>query len=80
MPVGCKYGFEIKELMDIISKGETLKIEFKSDLKQLSDRELVATVINISNTEGGDLLLGMEDDGSITACILIIATRWESWL
>ncbi len=55
-----------KKLMDIISKGETLKVEFKSDLKQLSDRELVATVMNLSNSEGGDLLLGVEDDGSIT--------------
>lgn len=57
---------KIKELMDIIANGETLKVEFKSDLKQLSDRELVATVVNLSNTEGGDLLLGVEDDGSIT--------------
>lgn len=52
--------------MDIVSKGETLKIEFKSDVKQLPDRELVATVISLSNTEGGDLLLGVEDDGLIT--------------
>lgn len=55
-----------QELMDIISKGETLKVEFKSDLKQLPDRELVATVMNLSNTEGGDVLLGVEDNGSIT--------------
>lgn len=55
-----------KELMDIIAEGETLKVEFKSDLKQLPDRDLVATVMNLANTEGGDLLLGVEDDGSIT--------------
>jgi ATP-dependent DNA helicase RecG len=59
-------GLKTQELMDLISKGETLKIEFKSDLKPLSDRELVATVMNLSNSEGGDLLLGVEDDGSIT--------------
>lgn len=57
---------KIQELMDIISKGETLKVEFKSDLKPLPDREIVATVMNLSNSEGGDLLLGVEDDGSIT--------------
>ena len=57
---------KIQELLDIISKGETLKVEFKSDLKQLPDRELVATVMNLSNSEGGDLLLGLEDDGAIT--------------
>lgn len=57
---------KIQELMNIISKGETMKVEFKSDLKQLPDRELVATVMNLSNTEGGDVLLGVEDNGSIT--------------
>lgn len=57
---------KIQELMDMISNGETLKVEFKSDLKQLPDRELVATVMNLSNTEGGDVLLGVEDNGSIT--------------
>lgn len=57
---------KIEELMKLISEGETLRIEFKSDLKSLSDRELVATVMNLSNSEGGDLLLGVEDDGSIT--------------
>lgn len=57
---------EIEELMGIISKGETLKVEFKSDFKRLPDRELVTTVMNLSNTEGGDILLGVEDDGSIT--------------
>ncbi len=55
-----------QELIDIIAKGEALKVEFKSDLKQLPDRELIATVMNLSNTEGGDLLLGVEDDGSVT--------------
>lgn len=34
--------------------------------KQLPDRELVATVMNLSNTEGGDVLLGVEDNGLIT--------------
>jgi ATP-dependent DNA helicase RecG len=57
---------KIQELMDLIAKGETLTVEFKSDLKQLPDRELVVTVMNLSNTEGGDLLLGVEDDGSVT--------------
>lgn len=57
---------KVQELMELIARGESLTVEFKSDLKQLSDRELVATVMNLSNTEGGDLLLGVEDDGSIT--------------
>src|SRR3990167_677736 len=57
---------KVDELIELIAKGETLKVEFKSDLKQLPDRELVAAVVSLSNTEGGDLLLGVEDNGFIT--------------
>jgi len=32
----------------------------------LSDRDLVAAVVSLANTEGGELFLGVEDDGSIT--------------
>lgn len=56
----------MQELIDLIAKRETLKAEFKSDLKQLPERELVATAMSLSNTEGGDILLGVEDDGNIT--------------
>lgn len=42
---------ETQELMDTISRGETLKVEFKSGLKQLPD------IMNQSNAEGDDLLL-----------------------
>ena len=45
---------------------ESLTIEFKSDLKRLFDKDLVETVICLANTEGGDLWLGVEDDGTPT--------------
>lgn len=45
---------------------EGLTVEFKSDRARLSDRELVATVVCLANTEGGDIYLGVEDDGRIT--------------
>jgi ATP-dependent DNA helicase RecG len=54
------------ELHKILSQGEMLQMEFKSDLKCLSDRELVAAVVALANTEGGRLLLGVEDDGTVT--------------
>lgn len=57
---------KVQDLIELIAKGETLTVEFKSDLKLLSDRELVATVMNLSNTEGGEILLGVEDDGTVT--------------
>ena len=50
----------------IIPSEETLTVEFKSDRKKLSDDELVEALIAFSNTEGGDLYLGVEDDGRIT--------------
>lgn len=53
-------------LLDLISRGESLTLEFKSDLKCLPDRELVAALVALANTEGGELLLGVEDDGSVT--------------
>ncbi|MFH1028290.1 MAG: RNA-binding domain-containing protein, partial [Pseudomonadota bacterium] len=53
-------------LKDTLAAGETLTVEFKSDAKGLPDRELVAAVVALANTEGGLLLLGVEDDGSVT--------------
>jgi ATP-dependent DNA helicase RecG len=54
------------ELKTLIAKGETLTVEFKSDIKGLPDRELVSAVVALANTEGGVLLLGVEDDGTVT--------------
>ena len=45
---------------------ETLTIEFKSDLKKYGDAPLFEDVVAFANTEGGDLYLGVEDDGTIT--------------
>jgi len=59
------------EKLGLIGQGEGLKLEFKSDLKCLLDRELVAAVVSLANTEGGDLFLGLEDEGTITGLHLI---------
>lgn len=55
---------------------ETLEIEFKSEFKRASsgnpkphrlpDNELVDTVVALSNTNGGQVYLGVEDDGTPT--------------
>lgn len=42
---------------------ESLDIEFKSDRKRLSDDELVEALVCLANSEGGELWLGVEDDG-----------------
>lgn len=45
---------------------ETLTIEFKSDRKRLPDDDLVEALVCLANTEGGELWLGVEDDGTPT--------------
>jgi ATP-dependent DNA helicase RecG len=45
---------------------ETLTVEFKSDRRKLSDAELVEALVCLANTEGGELWLGVEDDGEPT--------------
>ena len=52
--------------MRTIPTKETLEIEFKSDVKCYPDRELIEEIVGMTNTIGGTLYLGVEDDGSIT--------------
>lgn len=54
------------DIKSLLSAGETLSVEFKSDRKCLSDRDLLAALVALANTEGGLLLLGVEDDGTVT--------------
>ena len=53
-------------IIELIEQGESLCLEFKSDIKSLPDRELIAALVALTNTEGGSLLLGVEDDGRVT--------------
>jgi ATP-dependent DNA helicase RecG len=46
-----------------IPSKESLTVEFKSDLKRLRDDELVQALVCLANSEGGELWLGVEDDG-----------------
>lgn len=52
--------------MRIIPNKESLIIEFKSDIKKLSDNDLIDAIVGMSNTKGGVLYLGVEDNGEIT--------------
>ncbi|MFM6453281.1 MAG: ATP-binding protein [Planktothrix sp.] len=45
---------------------ETLTIEFKSDRNKLADRDLIEAITCLANTDGGELWLGVEDDGTPT--------------
>jgi ATP-dependent DNA helicase RecG len=50
----------------MIPAAESLTVEFKSDLKRLSDTDLVEALVCLANTVGGELWLGVEDDGQTT--------------
>lgn len=52
--------------MRMIPKKETLTIEFKSDTDCLDEKELVSEIVGMTNTEGGVLYLGVEDNGDVT--------------
>lgn len=52
------------ELLEIIHNGENSGVEFKRDVIQ--NHELAAELVAFSNFEGGIVLLGVEDDGSIS--------------
>lgn len=52
--------------MKAIPKRETLTVEFKSDRSRLPDDVIIDSVVAFANTEGGELYLGIEDDGRIT--------------
>jgi len=54
------------DLRAIIAEGETLTVEFKSDRGQFNQTELVEAVTCLANTQGGLLLVGVENDGRIT--------------
>lgn len=55
------------EIGRLIAAGESLTVEFKGESRRsLTDREVYENVVCLANTEGGVLLIGVEDDGSVT--------------
>jgi ATP-dependent DNA helicase RecG len=56
---------ELLQLQHIIQKGEGLRIEFKKAASSVPD-SFYETVVSFSNTDGGTLLMGINDDGSVS--------------
>jgi len=59
---------DVGALRLLIARGETMEIEFKRsvDVDALSDRDLAAALACLANGDGGMLLMGVENDGTIT--------------
>jgi ATP-dependent DNA helicase RecG len=56
---------EIELIENIIAKGEGVLIEFKKASSKVPT-DAFETIVSFSNTQGGTLLLGVDDDGLIT--------------
>ena len=52
------------ELNKFIRKGEGYQIEFKSSFDSLS-KDVFDTICSFSNREGGTIILGVDNDGTI---------------
>jgi len=63
------------ELLDIMANGENSGVEFKRD--DLRPRDLAKELVAFSNLEGGMVLLGVEDDGTITG---LTRPNLEEWV
>jgi ATP-dependent DNA helicase RecG len=60
---------DLDTLHRILEQGETLEVEFKSDRQRaLSDNAIYEEIVALANSNGGVLLVGVEDNGSITGC------------
>ena len=71
----CALSMTRTELLEIISNGENSGVEFKRDT--LQNRDLAKELVAFSNFEGGVVLLGVGDDGSIVG---ITRPRLEQWV
>lgn len=54
------------DYMRTIPLKESMTVEFKSDIQGFDEKELVAEIVGMANTDGGVLYLGVEDNGDIT--------------
>ena len=63
------------ELLELINNGENSGVEFKRDV--IDNRALAKELVAFSNLSGGVVLLGVEDDGSISG---ITRADLEEWV
>ncbi len=63
------------ELLEIIANGENSGVEFKRD--DLRTQDLAKELVAFSNLEGGMVLLGVADDGTITG---LTRQNLEEWI
>lgn len=62
------------ELLELIANAENSGVEFKRD--DLRAEQLAKEIVALANFQGGRILLGVEDDGTITGIQRVDLERW----
>ena len=62
------------ELLELIANGENSGVEFKRD--DLRPEQMAKEVVALANFQGGRILLGVDDDGTITGIQRDDLERW----
>ena len=57
---------DLETLKTYLVAGESLEREFKSDRKGFPDREIYEEIVAFANSGGGVLLIGVEDNGTVS--------------
>ena len=60
----------------IIAAGENAKIEFKRDDRTLRPQQLAREVVAFANMNGGMIVLGVDDDGTVSGVTRENAQAW----
>jgi len=63
------------DLLELIRNGENSGVEFKRDT--IENRALARELVAFANLQGGRVLLGIDDDGSVTG---VTRARLEEWV
>jgi len=62
------------ELLELIANGENSGVEFKCD--DLRPEQMAKEVVALANFQGGRILLGVDDDGTLTGIQRVDLERW----
>lgn len=65
---------DLQQVQTIIDQGEGLRIEFKESANSVPG-SFYETVVSFSNTDGGTILLGVDDNGTVTGIDPTFATQ-----
>src|SRR5688500_15129425 len=62
------------ELLELIANGESSGVEFKRD--DVRPEQIAKELVAFANFQGGRLLLGVEDDGTVSGLMRGDTERW----